>query len=69
MRLLLMFATTVCGLLFIKLRWPKKKNFYVWDENMSHTTESVTHNLRNIYIVLPNQVIWRRNLEDWEEKF
>ena len=28
MRFLVMFVTAVCVLFLIKLRWPKKKNFY-----------------------------------------
>ena len=29
MRFLVMFVTAVCVLFLIKLRWPKKNNFYV----------------------------------------
>ena len=28
MRFIVMFVTAVCVLFLIKLRWPKKKNFY-----------------------------------------
>ena len=30
MRFLVMFVTAVCVLFLIKLRWPKKKNFYFY---------------------------------------
>ena len=33
MRFFVMFVTAVCVLFFIKLRWPKKKNFYDPDAN------------------------------------
>ena len=31
MRFIVMFVTAVCVLFLIKLRWPKKKNFYSGD--------------------------------------
>ena len=33
-----MFVTAVCVLFLIKLRWPKKKNFY--DTILYHATEN-----------------------------
>ena len=33
MRFIAMFVTAVCVLFLIKLRWPKKKNFYKGDIN------------------------------------
>ena len=35
MRFIVMFVTAVCVLFLIKLRWPKRKNFYVMD-NLFH---------------------------------
>ena len=36
MRFFVVFVTAVCVLFLIKLRWPKKKNFY---ENKEHKEE------------------------------
>ena len=36
MRFLVMFVPAVCVLFLIKLRWPKKKNFYHIDPNLFH---------------------------------
>ena len=33
MRFIVMFVTAVCVLFLIKLRWPKKKNFYDTSSN------------------------------------
>ena len=34
MRFIVMFVTAVCVLFLIKLRWPKKKNFYETQANI-----------------------------------
>ena len=35
MRLFVMFVTAVCVLFLIKLRWPKKKNFFEYGKSQT----------------------------------
>ena len=44
---LVMFVTAVCVLFLIKLRWPKKKNFYENenDENENENENNINNNL------------------------
>ena len=44
MRFIVMFVTAVCVLFLIKLRWPKKKNFY--DTALSFFRCEYTHCFR-----------------------
>ena len=40
MRFIVMFVTAVCVLFLIKLRWPKKKNFYDANHLIPQETQS-----------------------------
>ena len=55
MRFIVMFITAVCVLFLIKLRWPKKKNFY-------HTYKIliILESTRRYKEVLP----WKERVED-----
>ena len=49
MRFLVMFVTAVCVLFLIKIRWPKKKNFFGfinWVDN-KQLLDEVDHDIMN----------------------
>ena len=48
MRFIVMFVTAVCVLFLIKLRWPKKKNFYVNNHTYKIKERSIVRRFRVI---------------------
>ena len=64
MRFFVMFVTAVCVLFLIKLRWPKKKNFYDNERNFPQAELDSEINVRfllnehgDLYILLHNNSV------------
>ena len=59
MRFFVMFVTAVCVLFLIKLRWPKKKNFYeiqvFRNENSSQTNAYLHYSKYSYSGLIPNE--------------
>ena len=49
MRFIVMFVTAVCVLFLIKLRWPKKKNFYIPQLFLAIGCYSLNHSNYNFF--------------------
>ena len=45
MRFIVMFVTAVCVLFLIKLRWPKRENFYNNDDNDDDDDDDDNNNI------------------------